>query len=214
MNRKKIIFLTSLITFVPMLVGLLFWSRLPEELPIHFNSAGEVDNYGSKAFVVFFLPLFLFAVHLISSFVTLHDPKKQNISDKMFLLVQLIAPSVAIIACFATYSTALGSNISMNMLGNLFLGLIFIIVGNYLPKSRQNYSIGIKLPWTLTDTDNWNKTHRLGGIIWLLCGILLLINAFLDITWFPLFILLTAVLLPTAYSFLLYARTNNRTREK
>lgn len=204
MNRKKMIFLTSLIIFVPMIVGLLFWNRLPEELPIHFNSAGEIDNYGSKAFVVFFFPLFLLACHLISGFVSLADPKKQNISDKMFLLVLMIIPFTAIFICIVTYSAALGIKFSMNMLGNLFLGIVFIIVGNYLPKSRQNYTVGIKLPWTLNDTENWNKTHRFGGIVWLLCGILFLINAFLDIIWIIPFIIAAAVLLPSIYSFILY----------
>ena len=87
MNRKKMILLTSLLTLLPMLLGLLLWNRLPEEMPIHFNSHGEVDDWGSKAFVVFFLPLFLFVMHLITGFITLHDPKKQNIGDKIFLLI-------------------------------------------------------------------------------------------------------------------------------
>lgn len=206
MKRKKMIFLTSLIIFVPMIVGLIFWNKLPEELPVHFNAYGEADNWESKAFVVFFFPLFLFAMHLLTSFITLADPKKQNISDKMFLLVLCIIPFTAILLCILTYSAAFGVNLSTNMVGNFFLGLLFIIIGNYLPKSRQNYTIGIKLPWTLCDTENWNKTHRFGGILWLLCGILALINIALDITWLPLTLIFTAGLVPTVYSFLLYKR--------
>ncbi len=204
MNRKKMIFLTSLLAFIPMIVGLILWNRLPEELPIHFNSAGEIDNWESKSFVVFIIPLFLWAMHLLAGFISLADPKKQNISDKMFLLVLLIVPSVAIFMCVITYPAAFGIDVSTNMLGNLFLGIVFLVIGNYLPKSRQNYSIGIKIPWTLSDAENWNKTHRLGGIVWLLCGIVLLINAFLDIIWIIPFTIATAVLLPTIYSFLLY----------
>lgn len=206
MNRKKMILLTSLITFVPMIAGLLLWNQLPEEIAVHFNAQGVADNWESKAFVVFFMPLFLFVVHLITGFITLHDPKKQNISDKMFLLVLFIIPFTALILCIVTYSDALGFNLSMNMLGNLFLGIVFIIVGNYLPKSRQNYTIGIKLPWTLSDADNWNKTHRLAGRLWIVCGLILLVNAFLDITVVPIVIIFTAVLLPTVYSFVLYKR--------
>ncbi len=207
MNRKKIIFLTSLLIFIPMIIGLILWNRLPEELPVHFNFAGEADNWESKSFVVFFFPLFLWIVHLLVGFITLADPKKQNISDKLFLLALFIVPSVSILICFVTYSEALGLNLSMNMLGNLFLGILFIVVGNYLPKSRQNYSIGIKLPWTLHDTDNWNRTHRFGGILWLLCGILLLINSIVDIHILPLIIILVAILLPAVYSFLLHSKS-------
>ena len=204
MNRKKMILLTSLLIFIPMLIGLLLWNKLPEELPIHFNSAGEIDNWESKEFVIFIIPLFLWAMHLLAGFISLADPKKQNISDKMFLLVLFIVPSVAIFMCVIIYSAAFGINVSATMLGYLFLGLVFIILGNYMPKSRQNYSIGIKLPWTLTDTENWNKTHRLGGIVWLLCGIVLLLNIFLNIVWLVPVCIFTAVLLPTVYSFLLY----------
>lgn len=204
MNRKKMILLTSLLIFIPMLIGLLLWNKLPEELPIHFNSAGEIDNWESKEFVIFFIPLFLWAMHLLAGFISLADPKKQNISDKMFLLVLFIVPSVAIFMCVIIYSAAFGINVSATMLGYLFLGLVFIILGNYMPKSRQNYSIGIKLPWTLSDTENWNKTHRLGGIVWLLCGIVLLLNIFLNIVWLVPVCIFTAVLLPTVYSFLLY----------
>lgn len=206
MNRKKMILLTSLLIFIPMVLGLIFWNKLPKELPIHFNSAGEIDNHGSKAFVVFFIPLFLWAMHLLAGFISLADPKKQNISDKMFLLILFIVPSAAIFISVVTYSAAFGINISVNLLGNLFLGIVFLVIGNYLPKSRQNYSIGIKLPWTLSDVENWNKTHRLGGIVWLLCGIILLVNAFLDIPWIIPIVIATAVLLPTVYSYILYKK--------
>lgn len=211
MNRKKMILLTSLIIFTPMIIGLIFWNKLPEELPIHFNSAGEVDNYGSKVFVVFFLPLFLLACHLLSGFVSLADPKKQNISDKIFLLVLMIIPFTAIFACILTYSAAFGIDLSINMLGYLFLGTVFIIIGNYLPKSRQNYTIGIKIPWTLSDTENWNKTHRFAGILWMLCGIILLVNAFFDIVWIVPLTIVAAALLPTAYSYFLFIHKKDST---
>jgi len=211
MNHKKMIFLTSLLIFIPMIAGLLLWNRLPEEIPVHFNSAGEIDNWESRSFVVFFIPLFLWAMHLLTGFISLADPKKQNISDKMFLLVLLIIPSAAVFLGIVTYSSALGIDFSANMVGNLFLGIIFIILGNYMPKSRQNYTIGIKIPWTLNDTENWNKTHRFGGIVWFLCGIILLINAFLDIIWLVPVCIISAAFLPILYSFLLYKQKAKKT---
>ena len=204
MNRKKAILLTSLLTFIPMIVGLILWNQLPEKMPVHFNYAGEPDNWASKAFAVFFIPLFLWAIHLLTGFITLADPKKQNISDKMFLLSLLIIPVTSIISCIATYSGALGIDLSINLVMHLFLGLLLIIVGNYLPKSRQNYTIGIKLPWTLSDAENWNKTHRFAGILWMLCGLIALVNAFLDITVIPIILIAVAAAVPAIYSFALY----------
>ncbi|MBO5354144.1 MAG: SdpI family protein [Lachnospiraceae bacterium] len=206
MKHKHTILVTSFLVLIPMLAGLLLWKKLPEELPIHFNIEGNADNWGSKAFVVFGMPLFLLAMHLLCTFLTLHDPKKQNISDKMFFLTAMIIPVTSLIGAVLTYSGALGLDISVNMVMHLFLGLLFVIVGNYMPKSRQNYTIGIKLPWTLSDSHNWNRTHRFAGILWVFCGLVLLINAFINIIFLPFIVILLAVVLPVLYSFLLYRK--------
>lgn len=84
MNRKKMILLTSLLVLIPMIVGLILWNKLPEEIPVHFNAAGEPDNYESKAFAVFFLPLFLWVVHLLTGFITLADPKNKTSAIRYF----------------------------------------------------------------------------------------------------------------------------------
>ena len=209
MNRKKAILLTSLLVFIPMIVGLILWSKLPEEIPVHFNSAGEPDNYASKAFAVFFIPLFLWVMHLLTGFITLADPKRQNISDKVFLLILYVVPAAAVFSTLVLYTGALGLPLSINMIGNLFVGIVFIAVGNYMPKTRQNYTIGIKIPWALNDAENWNKTHRFAGILWIICGAVLIINAFLDIIWIVPVCIAIAALLPTAYSFLFYLRKAN-----
>ena len=206
MNRKKAILLTSLLVFIPIIIGLVLWNRLPEEMPVHFNAAGEPDNWQSKSFAVFFLPLFLWVVHLLTGFITLADPKKQNISDKVFMLMLYIIPATSIFGTIVMYACALHLPISINMVGNLFVGIVFIAVGNYMPKTRQNYTVGIKIPWALNDAENWNKTHRFAGVIWIICGVVLLINAFLDIIWIVPVSIAAAALLPTVYSFLLYVR--------
>ena len=206
MKYKTPIIITSLILLIPMFVGFFLWNQLPEELPIHFNAQGIADNYASKPFVVFMFPLVLLALHLLCTFITLHDPKKQNINDKVFLLILMIPPMISMIGGVLSYSQALGMELSVNLLIYLFLGILFIVVGNYLPKSRQNYTVGIKLPWTLNDTENWNKTHHFAGILWMLCGVLLLVNAFFNIMLLPLIVILLAVGLPTIYSFLLHQK--------
>lgn len=213
MNRKKAILLTSLFVLIPMIVGLVLWNRLPEEIPVHFNSAGEPDNYKSKAFAVFLIPLFLWAMHLLTGFITLADPKKQNINDKVFLLVLYIVPSAAVFGTVVMYTWALGLPFSINLLGNLFLGIVFIAVGNYMPKTRQNYTVGIKIPWALNDAENWNKTHHFAGIIWIIFGVILIINAFLNIIWIVPASIACAALFPTAYSFLLYMHKTKHTNQ-
>ena len=85
-------------------------------------------------------------------------------------------------------------------------GLMFIIVGNYLPKCKQNYTIGIKIPWTLNSEENWNKTHRFAGWLWTICGILIMLTGFLGSFWVFLPIALLMVIVPVVYSYILHRK--------
>ena len=89
----------------------------------------------------------------------------------------------------------------------LFFGALFVIVGNYMPKCKQNYSIGIKLPWTLNDEENWNRTHRLAGKLWVAGGFLEMMTAFFG--GFILFFIISIamIIIPTVYSYVLYKKT-------
>ena len=89
----------------------------------------------------------------------------------------------------------------------ILLGLMFIVIGNYLPKCKQSYTMGIKLPWTLNDEENWNRTHRLGGKLWVACGLIFIVSMFLPnkfMVAITLVVITIAVLVPTVYSYLLF----------
>ena len=94
----------------------------------------------------------------------------------------------------------------MDKLVYILVGVVMIIIGNYLPKCKQNYTMGIKLPWTLDDEDNWNRTHRLGGWIYVLCGIIFMVGGLLGIGWPVFVIFFVLAMVPMVYSFLLYKK--------
>ena len=206
-NRKTLI-ITSIVTILPVLIGIICWNRLPDVMATHFGMNNEANGFSSKAFAVFGLPLVLLAVLWVGAFVTAHDPKRQNISPKMFSLMLWIAPAISLVAAATVYPVNLGYELDITFFGELLLGLMFIIIGNYLPKARQNYTIGIKIPWTLANEENWNRTHRLAGYLWMICGILMIIislTRFVPAKWLV-GILLITVLVPCIYSFWLYAK--------
>ena len=207
-RNKLTIILTALITAAPMLLGLALWSRLPETIATHFDLNGVPNGWSSRAFTVFGLPLFLVAVHLLCAFGTMMDPKRKNIQDKMYKLVLWICPVISVLVCTAVYLYALGVNVDMARTAEVMVGILFIIIGNYLPKCRQSYTMGIKLPWTLNDEENWNATHRFGGWVWMAGGaVFLAVTAMGGMnTIFALVLVAAMVLLPTAYSFLYYHR--------
>ena len=117
-----------------------------------------------------------------------------------------LTPVLSIIVNGAMYAYALGSAIDITMLVMLFTAVLFIVIGNYLPKCKHNYTLGVKLPWTLADENNWNATHRLAGYVWMLGGMVLLINAFFFNMYVFLIVMLVMVLVPSVYSYLYYRK--------
>ena len=205
--NKKTLIITSIVTILPVLIGIICWNRLPDVMATHFGFNNEANGFSSKAFAVFGLPLILLAVLWVGAFVTAHDPKRQNISPKMFSLMLWIAPVISLVAATTIYPVNLGYELDIAFFSELLVGLMFIIIGNYLPKARQNYTIGIKIPWTLANEENWNRTHRLAGYLWMICGILMILislTRFVPAEWL-IGIFLIMVLVPCIYSFWLHA---------
>lgn len=210
----RMIWVTAALTLLPMIVGLVLWGRLPDRIPTHFGIGGEADGWSSKAFTVFGMPAILLGIHLVCAFVTRHDPRGKNISGLMWTLVLWIVPIVGLFMTVLVYGNALGLELNADLISRLLIGVLFVIIGNYLPKCRQNYTIGIKLPWTLADEDNWNRTHRLGGVLGVIAGAVVLVSAFFPGQvgfWIMMGAILVAGLVPTVYSFLLYRKKQKET---
>lgn len=204
-NRSYLI-ITTLITILPMLIGIALWNRLPDQVPIHFNDAGEADNWSGKVGAIFGIFSFIAACHLLCAFVTAADPRKKAISDKVYRLILWICPVCSLFAAVMIYGSALNYSINASLICHLFLGILFIAIGNYLPKCRQNYTIGIKLPWTLADADTWNATHRIAGPIWMAAGLLMILMTIAGAvhSLLLLAVILAATLIPCIYSFFYY----------
>lgn len=203
-KRKSLILLSSLIILIPMVIGLLLWDRLPDPLPIHWNAAGEIDGYGSRGMAVFFLPLFMLGMHWFCILMTSLDPKSADIGGKSLQLVMWICPFMSLLVCSFVYATALGHSVSINTIMPLLLGAMFLVIGNFLPKYKRNYTIGIKVPWALDNDANWTATHRFAGKVWVIGGALIMATSFLGS--FSLFMVLTFVMAfaPIIYSYLYY----------
>ena len=206
-NRKTLI-ITSIVTILPVLIGIICWNRLPDVMATHFGTNNEANGFSNKVFAVFGLPVFLLAVHLLCAFIIARDPKKQNISPKMFTLVLWIVPVTSILVAAIEYPVNLGYQIDITFYMELLLGVLFVIIGNYLPKARQNYTIGIRIPWTLANEENWNRTHRLAGYLWMIGGILMIIaclSRLVPAEWLIGLFLIMA-LVPCIYSYWLHAK--------
>ena len=206
----KILTVSSVVCLLPMVAGLLLWNRMAERIPLHWNMQGVVDGWGSRAFAVFGLPLLMLAFHWLGLLAMHADPKKQNHAPKFLKLMWWFIPALSVLLCACVYSAGMGKSPRVELIAPLLIGILFIVVGNYLPKCKQNYTVGIKLPWTLDSEENWNKTHRFAGWVWVIGGILILLFGFLASPWIILPVGILMVLLPLVYSFLLYRKEKGK----
>ena len=206
-DYKKTMIITSAMCILPLILSIAVYDKLPDQIAIHWNDEGNPDNYAAKWVAAFAIPLFLLAIQLISMITILHDPKKKNQSEVMRLLSFWLIPVLSLILVPVSLLIGMGKELPISTITAMLVGAVFIIAGNYLPKSRQNYTMGIKLPWTLADTDNWNKTHRLAGAVWILAGLFMIARPFLPVTeiWIVI-VLAVAFCLPAVYSFILLCR--------
>lgn len=211
MKTHHLVILIQALAIIAMFaLGQYYLPALPEQVPSHWNFTGEVDSYMPATQFVLIFPAIALGLAIFFPILAHIDPRHRNYRyfQKPWFILQNI------IILFFAYMYFITLYISLNPTQNLNpgpfiiggIGILFIIIGNYLGKIRQNYFVGIKTPWALNNADNWNKTHRLGGWLFLLAGIIFLLEAFLWWHIVPIFITTIAitVLLPFIYSYLLY----------
>ena len=202
----KILLITSLLILLPALAGIVLWDQLPEQIPTHWNASGEVDGWSSKAFAVFGISGILLAAQWLCILGTFADPKRESHPSKILHLVFWIIPVLSVLLHTIVYAVALGKEVRIEVIMPVFMGLLFAIIGNYLPKCKQNYTIGIKIPWTLNSEENWNRTHRFAGRLWVVCGIVIMLTGFFGGFWIFFGIVLAMVIAPFLYSYLLHRK--------
>jgi len=201
-HKNKLI-VSSVIIVLPMLAGLMLWNSLPAEMASHWGLDGAANSYAGRGFIVFGMPLLLLALHWLCLFFTFRDPGNKRQDRKAMGIVFWILPLTSVFVSAVFYTTAFGMEMHVVRIYMLLLGLMFFVIGNYLPKCRQNYTLGIRIKWTLQNEENWNATHRMGGRVWVVGGLVLMACAFLPygIVPYAMFtILLLLVLVPLLYS--------------
>jgi len=211
----KTMLITTFVCLVPLILSAILYGRLPAQFPIHFNLAGQADNYAPKAFGAFILPLSLALGNVLLQFVLNNDPKRDR-GQPLREMSKWIIPILSLFITPVTLFIALGYDIRLERVLPIFVALLFLVIGNYLPKCKQNYTVGIKIPWTLASEENWNRTHRFAGWVWSIAAIVLLVSALTG--WLVSFVFIVTIaamiILPVIYSFLFYKKSkNNDTKE-
>lgn len=196
-----VICVTWIITFA-------IYGRLPEKIPIHWNAAGHIDRYGAKA-TIFLSPSLTTLIYAGMLFSPLIDPRRANYAKFTgpYRVIRSLLVLIFVIIHLMSTGAALNYSIKIDRILPLVLSIMIIVMGNYMGKLRHNYFVGIRTPWTLADEDVWNKTHRFGGLLWVLAGLIGLIGSFIGGMWaFMMFLipLLAASIAAVVYSYFAY----------
>jgi len=208
-NNKLKLFISSIVILLPIVFGLVFWNKLPEQMTTHWGFDGNPDGFSNRFFAVFALPLVMLIAQWLCVFFTTLDSKNKEQNNKVFSLVIWIIPIISLFANGIVYAVSFGKEFSPQLITILLMGLTFIVIGNYMPKCKQNYTIGIRVKWTLENEENWNVTHRICGKIWVIGGLVLLACMFLPnflMYWVVFSIILILVIIPIIYSYCYYKK--------
>ncbi len=191
------------------IAALILYPSLPQIIPTHWSFDGTADGFGDKTWGVFISPFVALAMLIFFPLLPLIDPRKENYEKfgKVWDLLQTVFiiffGYIFILQMYFTFHTDESADMGKFMMGGI--GVLFILIGNYLGKIRQNYFIGIKTPWAINDPEVWQKSQRFGGWVMLIAGIGFLIEAFVWFHIIEFFIVAVAaiIILPTAYSFII-----------
>jgi uncharacterized membrane protein len=193
------------------------YPSLPEQIPTHWNVEGKVDDYTAKPWGVIIFPLMAVLVFVIMKVIPVISPKGFRTDQFTGVLNILMVALVGFMSgvTLLVLLEASGRNVHINEMMSAGVGLLFIVIGNYLGKLRKNFFLGIRTPWTLASDEVWSRTHRFGGWIFVLIGFFLFLQAFVR---FPKQWLIGAIvvvaLLPVIYSYVLYRKIEGFTEEK
>lgn len=195
--------------FLPFLISAACYNRLPAQVATHFNAAGTPDGYASRMHAAFWLPAFYAGMTLLVFVMMKIDPKSRNIErSPQIRAVILWGITLLFNLCQAAILlTAMNIRVNINAVVGIAVGILFAGIGNYLPKCKPNYTVGIRLPWTLASEDNWRKTHRFAGPLWIVGGVVIALSFFFRASA-SLILAVAAVLcvVPAVYSYLLFRK--------
>ena len=203
---SKLTIITTVLALLPMILGAVLYDRLPDVVTTHWGFNNEPNGWSPKWMACFGIPAFMAAINLIVGIATEGESKLNGTSKVVINICRWIVPVLSIILVPMMLFYELGYKMDVEKIVCTILGVLFIVLGNYLPKCRQNYYVGIKIPWTLKSEENWNKTHRFGGFVFMICGVLILVSAWAGTSWVTVAVLFAMILIPTVYSYILHRR--------
>ncbi len=215
MKKEKILIVIILALLAAIfVVSIAFYPHLPEQVPSHWNAQGEVDAYMSKFWGTFTLPSIMVGIVALLLLIPKIDPLKENIKKfKGYYYEFVVAFSLFMLFMQVQILLwSIGIKLSINVFVPIITGGLFYFIGILLEKAKRNWFIGIRTPWTLSSDVVWEKTHKIGALLFKVCGIISIIGAFFE-KYSPYFILIPIIISSVyllVYSYVEYQKENKQ----
>lgn len=208
---KKNIFI-FIIIILSLLVGIYFSPQMNDRVASHWNSKGEVDGYLSKTTSIILIPIIMLILYFAFTIIPKIDPLKKNILsfqkefNNFIIIFFLFLFYIHLLTIL--YNIGIIFNLSKFMLPAL--GILFYRMGILISRSKRNWFIGIKTPWTLSNDFVWDRTHRISGNLFKISGIIIILSIFLFKYAFLILLILIVFTLIFVYAYSYYLYKNRK----
>lgn len=193
------------------------WGQVPAgaQIPIHWGPSGEANGYASKEVGLLVMPVLSLGIGALLAFIPGIDPRRTNIlrSQPAYRAIAYAALLLMLALHLAAVLTATGRTVDMARIVSIGVGLLFVVIGNYLGKTRSSWFFGIRTPWTLTSERSWTQTHRLGGYLFAAFGAVMILIGAVNPAWLAWALvpgLVVVIGVPVAYSYLVWREDPGR----
>lgn len=211
MNIKHISWTVFVLTSIACLIA---FTVLPSDLsiPMHWGIDGQPDRYGSLLEAMLFPPAIMLFILLLFHFLPFLEPRKENLQESNKAKDWIAFCVVMLMAIIGVANISYANGVELPMMRMIMTGvmIMLLVLGNFIAKTRSNFFIGIRTPWTLSNEQVWRKTHRLAGRLFMLAGAIgLPLSFFLnnaDLTKLVLILVLPAALIPVVYSWVVWRK--------
>jgi uncharacterized membrane protein len=185
-----------------------FYAHFPERVITHWGFNGEPNGWSGRSFAAFFMPVLLVGMYAMFLAIPWLDPRKERYVEfaKVYDVFRNVILSVLAFIYFIASLSNLGFKIDVGAWIPAVIGILFIVLGNYLGKIKRNWFVGIRTPWTMSSETVWNRTHRFGGKVFMIAGLIMALTVLVPMAWrLPLFIADIIVILIGTIGYSYYA---------
>lgn len=168
-NWNNLIF-TCMICLLPICMGLYFYEELPDTMAVHFNIENQADNFASKNFALFGIPAIMTLLQAFCCIISDINENKKGNSPKIIKIVKWIIPFLTIVVYTLTVLVGLGKTVDIGKIISIVLGVMFMVIGNYMPKMSYDDAKGNINPLPANESDFkqmmrlWGYTFVIGGM--------------------------------------------------